>query len=395
MEAIIPRFFKAPKESFFLFGPRGTGKSTWLGNVMKDALWIDLLEPDVFRSYSARPERLRELVLANKNKRVIVIDEIQKVPDLLSVVHALIEKKQGWQFILTGSSSRKLKRSGVNLLAGRVLKTTLHPFMAAELGKRFNLEKALKFGMLPLVVMASEPEKVLKTYSALYVREEVQMEGFVRNIGGFSRFLETVSFSNGAVLNISNVARECEIERKVVEGYVSILEDLLLSFRLPVFTKRAKRATAMHPKFYYFDAGVFRSLRPAGPLDSPEEIQGAALEGLVAQHLIAWNAYRGEKNKIYYWRTRAGVEVDFIAYGEEVFWAIEVKNTSRIRKENLNSLRAFKEEYPQCKTFLLYRGKERILREGVLCMPCEDFLMQLDPQKICPRSKDGMDFWTL
>jgi len=256
--------------------------------------------------------------------------------------------------------------------------------MAAEFGERFNLERALKFGMLPLVVMAPEPEKVLKAYSSLYVREEVQMEGLVRNIGGFSRFLEAVSFSNGAVLNISNVARECEIERKVVEGYVGILEDLLLSFRLPVFTKRAKRATVAHPKFYYFDAGVFRSLRPTGPLDRPEEIQGAALEGLVAQHLIAWNAYRGEKNKVYYWRTRAGVEVDFVVYGEEVFWAIEVKNSSRIRKEDVNSLRAFKEEYPQCKTFLLYRGKERILREGVLCIPCEDFLMQLVPKKLDP-----------
>ncbi|MFH1640667.1 MAG: ATP-binding protein [Candidatus Omnitrophota bacterium] len=380
MEAIIPRFFKLPKESFFLFGPRGTGKSTWLSTVMKDALWIDLLEPDIFRSYRARPERLRELVLANRDKRVIIVDEIQKVPDLLSVVHALVERKQGWQFILTGSSSRKLKRSGVNLLAGRVLKTTLHPFMAAELGKRFNLERALEFGMLPLVVMASEPEKVLKAYAALYVREEVQMEGLVRNIGGFSRFLEAASFSNGAVLSISNVARECEIERKVVEGYISILEDLLLSFRLPVFTKRAKRATVTHPKFYYFDTGVFRSLRPTGPLDRPEEIQGAALEGLVAQHLIAWNAYRGEKNKLYYWRTKAGTEVDFIVYGEEAFWAIEVKNASRVRKGDVNSLRAFKEEYPQCKAFLLYRGKERILREGVLCMPCKDFLMKLDPK---------------
>ena len=381
METIIPRFFKPPKESFFLFGPRGTGKSTWLRAIMKGALWIDLLEPDVFRSYSARPERLRELVLANRHKRVIVVDEIQKVPDLLSVVHALIERKQGWQFILTGSSSRKLKRSGVDLLAGRVLKLTLHPFMAAELGKKFNLGKALKFGMLPLAITASDPEKVLKAYAALYVREEVQMEGLVRNISGFSRFLEAVSFSSGAVLNISNVARDCEIERKVVEGYISILEDLLLSFRLPVFTKRAKRATAAHPKFYYFDAGVFRSLRPTGPLDRPEEIEGAVLEGLVAQHLISWNAYRGEKNKLYYWRTRSAAEVDFIVYGEEVFWAIEVKNASRIRKGDLNSLRAFQEEYPRCKTFLLYRGKERILREGVLCMPCEDFLMRLNPRE--------------
>ena len=149
MESVIPRFFKAPKGSFFMFGPRGAGKSTWLRTVMKNALWVDLLDPEVFRSYSARPERLRELILGNRDKRIIVIDEIQKVPELLSVIHMLIEKKQGWQFILTGSSSRKLKRTGVDLLAGRVLRLTLHPFMAAELGKKFNFEKGLKFGLLP------------------------------------------------------------------------------------------------------------------------------------------------------------------------------------------------------------------------------------------------------
>ncbi|MBU2437107.1 MAG: AAA family ATPase [Candidatus Omnitrophica bacterium] len=379
-ESIIPRVFKAPRESFFLFGPRGTGKSTWLRATMKDAIWIDLLEPDIFRYYSARPERLRELVLANKDKRIVVVDEVQKVPDLLSVIHGLIERKGGWQFILTGSSSRKLKRSGVDLLAGRVLKHTLHPFMAVEIGKKFNLKSALKYGMLPLVMAASEPEEVLRAYAALYVREEVQMEGLVRNISGFSRFLETISFSHGAVLNVSNVARDCEIERKVVEGYIGILEDLLLSFRLPVFTKRAKRATANHPKFYYFDTGVFRSLRLTGPLDRPEEIEGSALEGLVAQHLVSWNAYRGEKNKIYYWRTRSGVEVDLIVYGEEVFWAIEVKSTSRVRKEDLDSLRAFKEDFPQCNAFLLYRGKERLLRDEILCIPCEEFLRKLNPQ---------------
>lgn len=182
------------------------------------------------------------------------------------------------------------------------------------------------------------------------------------------------------MLNVSNVARDCEIERKVVEGYIGILEDLLLSFRLPVFTKRAKRATANHPKFYYFDTGVFRSLRLTGPLDRPEEIEGSALEGLVAQHLVSWNAYRGEKNKIYYWRTRSGVEVDLIVYGEEVFWAIEVKSTSRVRKEDLDSLRAFKEDFPQCNAFLLYRGKERLLRDEILCIPCEEFLRKLNPQ---------------
>jgi len=381
MEELIPRYFKAPRESFFLFGPRGTGKSTWLHNQYPKALFIDLLEPDIFRSYNARPERLREIIDAHPDKKNVIVDEIQKVPELLSVIHAIIEEKRGLQFILTGSSSRKLKRTGVDLLAGRVLKLSLHPFMASEMGEKFNLRSALQNGLVPLVIASPDPEKVLKSYAALYVREEVQMEGLVRNIGNFSRFLEAVSFSHGSILSISNVARECEVERKTVEGYLSILEDLLLSFRIPVFTKRAKRATVVHPKFYYFDVGVFRSLRSTGPLDRPEEIEGGALEGLVAQHLIAWNAYRGEPNKIYYWRTRAGSEVDFVIYGKDVFWAIEVKNTSRIRPKDLSPLRSFKEEYSESKPFFLYRGKERIIRNNIRCMPCEEFLLNLNPER--------------
>lgn len=378
MEKLISRLFKAPKQSFFLFGPRGTGKSTLLKQIYPNALWIDLLEPDVFRSYSSRPERLKEIIFAYPKKKVIVIDEIQKIPELLNVVHSLIEKKINKQFILTGSSSRKLKRTGVNLLAGRLLKKTLHPFVALELDKKFNIKNALTTGLLPLVITANKPSDVVKSYVALYVREEVQMEGLVRNIGNFSRFLEAISFSHGSALNTSNVARECEVERKTVEGYITILEDLLLAYRVPVFAKRAKRAIIAHSKFYYFDAGVFRSLRPSGQLDKPEEINGPALEGLVFQHLMAWNSYQGEKNKIYFWRTQSGSEVDFIVYGEKVFWAIEVKNSDKVRPEDLRSIKTFKADYPESKAYFLYQGKERIKKDGILCLPCEEFLLNLN-----------------
>jgi len=385
VESIIPRSFTPPKQSFFLFGPRGTGKSTWLKENTPDAVWIDLLEAEEFRSYSARPERLKELVLAANGKKTVVIDEIQKVPALLSVVHSLIESKIALRFILTGSSSRKLKKTGADLLAGRVIKQALHPFMAAELGRKFDLGSALKQGLLPLVYSAPDPGAVLRTYASLYVREEVQAEGLVRNIGNFSRFLEAVSFSHGQTFNTSNVARECEVERKVVESYIAILEDLLLAFRVPVFSKKAKREVIKHSKFYYFDAGVYRSLRPCGPLDRPEEIEGAALEGLVAQHLLAWSSYRQEKNNVYFWRTKSGSEVDFVVYGEEVFWAIEVKNTAKIRPEDLRSLKSFISEYSQCKAFLLYRGKKRLMIDNVLCVPCDEFLLSLDPAgtKLC------------
>lgn len=376
----ISRFFKDPRASFFLFGPRGTGKSTWAQARYPNALRIDLLDPVALRAYSAKPERLREAILAHPRLRTAVIDEVQKLPALLGVVHQLIEEKQNVQFVLTGSSARKLKRAGTDMLAGRAMIRTLHPFMAAELGNRFQLEEALKTGLLPLVLNSQNPGDVLQAYAALYLREEVQMEGLVRNIGNFSRFLEMSSFSHASVLNISNLSRECEVERKVVESYVGILEDLLLAYRLPVFAKRAKREVIRHPKFYFFDAGVFRSIRPSGPLDRAEEIEGAALEGLVAQHLRAWIAYGGrEHTGLYFWRSRLGVEVDFVIYGPDGIYAFEVKNTGRIRPQDLRSLKAFQEDYPGSKTLLLYRGKERLKQQNVLCIPCEEFLRRLQP----------------
>ena len=377
----ITRFFTPPVENFFLFGPRGTGKSTFMKHRFPDACYFDLLDPEMVRSFSARPERLAEVVRGQGGQKCFVIDEIQKVPELLSVIHQLIEEKQGYTFVLTGSSERKLKRTGVDMLGGRALLRTMHPFLASELGERFRLEEALQRGLLPLVYSSANPEDVLRSYAALYLREEVQMEGLVRNVGNFSRFLEAISFSHASILNLSNVARECTVERKVVEGYTEILEDILLGFRLPVFTRRAKRELAAHPKFYLFDTGVFRSLRPRGPLDIPEEMEGQALEGLVAQHLRGWLAYSQEKSDLYFWRTRSGVEVDFVVYGPPGLWALEVKNTATIRPADLRSLKSFRDEYPESRAIFLYRGRERILREGILCLPCGDFLIHLLPGK--------------
>jgi predicted AAA+ superfamily ATPase len=334
---------------------------------------IDLLQPDVYREMSARPERLRELVRGSPRQHTVVVDEVQRVPELLNVVHALIEQPEQRQFVLTGSSARKLRRGGVDLLAGRALYHTLHPFMAAELPD-FQLQAALDRGLLPLVVAATQPDEVLRAYAALYLQEEVQFEGWARNVGHFARFLETVSFSHAAVLNISNVARECQIERKTVAGYLEVLEDLLLSFRLPVFTRRAQRQTSIHPKFYLFDAGVYRSLRPRGPLDQASEIDGCAFEGLVAQHLRAWIAYARRECGLYFWRTRSGVEVDFIIYGEDSFWAIEVKNTARVRSQDLQALKSFMADYPECEPVYLYRGAECLQVDGIWCVPGEEFL---------------------
>jgi len=384
MESYIPRFFRVPDQSFFLFGPRGTGKSTYLRKHFPDALWIDLLKPDIYRTYATRPERIIELAHGNPDKKIVVIDEVQKVPELLSAIHSLIEEKTNRIFILTGSSARKLKRKGIDLLAGRVLLKTLHPFLLSELTVRIPFSDVLQFGMLPIVVNSANRREVLDTYIALYVREEVQYEGLVRNIGNFSRFLEIISFSQGSVLNISNIAREAQIERKVVESYIQILEDILIGFRLPVFSKKAKRALVSHPKFYFFDVGLYTALRPKGPLDRPEEIGGAALEGLVLQQLRAWNAYKGLPYQLFYWRSRSGVEVDFILYGELGIYAIEIKNTAQVRVEDLKPLMAFKEDYPQSLCIFLYRGHEKLKKNNVLCIPCETFLSQLHPEKELP-----------
>lgn len=375
---LIHRGLPPARESFFLFGPRGTGKSTYLRNTFPKAVFIDFLDPETFRSFSAKPEKIRELVLGNAPKKQFILDEIQKIPEVLDVIHQLIESKQGYQFLMTGSSSRKLKRTGIDLLAGRAVVYKMHPFSPSELGENFSLKSALDKGLLPLVFSSSQPDEVLRSYIGLYMKEEILAEGLVRNIGNFSRFLETVSFSHGSILNTSNVARESGVERKTVEGYLSVLEDLLLSFYVPVFTKKAKRDLIAHKKFYFFDTGVYVSLRPQGILDAPEEMRGPRLEGLVAQILRAHLDYFHKDAKLYFWRTRSGLEVDFIIYGKKLFTAIEIKNSKNIRREDLKGLEAFLEDYPQAWAMFLYKGKDRLQKGKILCLPVEDFLKSID-----------------
>ena len=377
---VIPRFFRPPAGSFFLFGPRGVGKTTWFRANAPDALVLDLLVGSRYRELSSHPERLRDLVVASAT-RDIVIDEIQRVPELLHSVHELIEADRSRRFILTGSSARKLRARGVNLLGGRAANRTLHPFLAAELGDAFDLPTALRYGLLPVVVSATDPAAALDGYVSLYVDEEVRAEGLIRDPGRFARFLEAMSFSHGAVLNLSAVAREAEARRPTVQGHLEILEDLLLAFRVPVFTKRARRRLASHPRFFFFDCGLYRALRRSGPFDRPREIEGAALEGLVAQHLRAWAAYGDGGARLFTWRTRSGAEVNFVIYGPDEFAAIEVKNSRRVRPEDLRGQHSFGDEYPEAMRLLLYRGQDRLLMGDVLCLPVADFLRRLRPDR--------------
>jgi len=379
---LAKRFFQHSAKNFFLFGPRGTGKSTLLKALYPDALIIDLLDPHLYREYLARPERFKNIVAANPAKKIFVIDEVQKVPDLLSIVHQLIEEKKSWQFILTGSSARKLKRTGVDLLGGRAQLKHLHPFMAAEIPEQFNFEKHLKIGMLPIITQSSDPINDLKAYIALYMREEVLQEGLIRKVDQFSQFLEAISFSQASQINYSNIARECHISKSTVENYVQILEDLLLSFRIPIFTKKATRHLSAHPKFYFFDAGVFQAIRPKGPLDNSEFIAGHAIETLIAEHLRAWLDYSTKDGKLYFWRTKSGLEVDFIIYGEIGFYAIEIKKSHNITQRDLRGLIEFKKDYPECTPYLIYGGTEKICINNIICIPITEFLLNLKPGEL-------------
>jgi len=366
------RSIKFPKDkSFFLLGPRGTGKTTWLQNTFPDAIYINLLQAKNFNKLLVNPDSLSEYI-PGEFPGWIILDEVQKVPELLDTVHYLIEEKK-LKFILTGSSARKLKRKGVNLLAGRALTYKMYPLTSSELGKDFSLHDALQWGTLPAVFQEKEKERFLESYVMTYLEEEVKQEGLVRNLGSFSRFLESASFSQGSTLSISEVARSCSITRRVAENYFSIANDLLIAHFLPAFTKRAKRELIRKDKFYFFDSGVYLTVKPKGPLDSPEEIDGYCLETLVLQELLAHNDYYHLGNKLYYWRSKQGHEVDFVVYGKSGITAIEVKRKGNVNQKDLKGLRMFLKDYPTAKASLFYGGNETRFIDNITIAPIQSF----------------------
>jgi predicted AAA+ superfamily ATPase len=373
---VYSRFITPPKaKSFFLFGPRGTGKTTWVKSAFPKAVYIDLLEAELFNDLTANPQRLSNFIPPHF-KDWVIVDEIQRIPDLLHEVHRLIETKK-YRFILTGSSPRKLKRKGPNLLAGRALTLSMHPLSVAELGGDFRLEHSLRYGQLPSVYTEADPQKYLEAYVRTYLEEEIRQEGLTRNLSAFARFLEAASFSQGSVLSISSVARECHVERKVVESYFSILEDLMIGYRVPIFSKKAKRRLAVHPKFYFFDVGVYRTLRPMGPLDAPEEVNGIALETLFLQELIALSSALDFGYRIFYWRTSNGKEVDFILYGPKGLLAFEIKRTSRITSAMFGGLKSFLTDYPMARAYFVYMGNRRMFEDKIEVIPVLEILKNL------------------
>ncbi len=373
---MIARHVTLPRGSCFLLGPRGTGKSTWIRSVLPDALWVDLLKESTFAELAGKADRL-EAMADGLGTTTVVIDEVQKLPALLDEVHRLIETRR-FRFVLTGSSARKLRRSGTNLLAGRARTLTMHPFTASELGRAFDLQHAIRYGLLPTVWAGDDHDEYLRSYVGTYLRQEVQQEALVRNIGSFSRFLEAASFSQAAVLNMQSIAADCGINRKTVENHFDLLEDLLLAVRLPVFRRKAARRLVVHPKFFFFDAGVYRALRPRGPLDTAADIDGAAIETVVLEALRAETANRGLGYELFYWRLQDGTEVDFVLYGERGLHALEVTRSSTFRERDLAGLRLFCSDYPAAKGHLFYGGTRSYrfgsievlpLGEGISALP--------------------------
>ena len=377
----VKRTIAPPKGHYFLLGPRGTGKSTWISHHYPNAIRIDLLLGEEERRYSTYPERIRDLAESLEEGSQLILDEIQRVPRLLPEIHALIEKKIKIQIIMTGSSTRKLRRSVSDLLGGRASMCVMGPFLASELGTEFSLKEALTTGLIPLIRHAENPSQALKDYLYLYLKQEVQAEGLVRQLGDFARFLEVASFSHGSLWSATDLSRESQVKRTTVDNYLHILEDLFLAFTLPVFTRRSKRKLIAHHKFYFFDTGVFRILRPQGILDSSAEIEGVALEGLVAQHLRFWVQSQAEPHTLSFWRTQSQLEVDFVIYGPRGFYAIEVKRSGILSPDDVKGLAAFKEEFPEAKCLILADCKRRDAYRGFPIIPVEEFLLNLSPEK--------------
>lgn len=364
-------------QSTFLFGPRGTGKSTYLHHHFPHSPYIDLLDDEIYTALLADPKKI-SVYIPSQCADFIIVDEIQKLPKLLDEVHRLIENKK-YRFILTGSSARKLRRSEVNLLGGRALTEKMFPLTVAELGEDFDLVHSLQFGHLPMAYTSAAPAKYLASFVKTFLEEEVKQEGLTRNLGAFSRFLQAASFSQAGLLSISDVARECSVERKVVENYFIILEDLLLAYRIPVFAKKAKRRLVQHAKFFYFDVGIYQAIRPKGPLDTPENIEGAALETLVFQEIAAMNSLLNLGYEIYFWRTSHKIEVDFVLYGPKGLVAVEIKRSRKFDHRDLSGLKAFLKDYPMAKAFFVYGGEQKQYAEGIEVWPVIDFLKQLQP----------------
>ena len=380
MMQTLPRLLKInlpSRQSTFLWGPRKTGKTTFLGAAFPDSLSYDLLRTDLFLELVKRPYLLREQLLAaptTQLKEPVIIDEVQKVPQLLDEIHWLIENK-GLGFILCGSSARKLKRGKANLLGGRAWRYEMHPLVSAEVAD-LNLLKALNRGMIPLHYMQEEYRKSLQAYVRDYLKEEVFAEGLTRNIPAFSRFFDAMGYSHGELTNYANIARDCGVDAKTVKEYYQILVDTLLGTMIEPYKKRQDRNVILRAgKFYLFDVGVAGAITHRQIPQEKGELFGKAIEHFILMELLAHRAYGELHYDVNFWRTKSGLEVDFILGQGEV--AIEVKGTSRVDNADLRPLKTFIQEYRPAKAFVVCNERSPRLHEDIRILPWRDFLKML------------------
>lgn len=375
----ISRQLAPPKRTFFLFGPRATGKSTWLKAQLPNSLHFDLLRSDVYFALSHSSTAFRERVLAQDPKSTwIIVDEVQRIPDLLNEVHSLIES-HGYQFALSGSSARKLKRGQANLLAGRALVKYMFPLIHAEYADLITLDEVLAFGTLPSIVTDKETRiEQLEAYVGTYLQEEIKAEALTRNVTAFGRFLEVAALTNGQITNLANLARDAGVPRATVSGYFEILIDTLLGNWLPAWTPRAKVKERAHPKFYFFDCGVVRAIQKLLREKVESAEGGILLETYLFHELKAHIAYAGTGGELFYWRTTNGAEIDFIWKRAGNVVAIEVKSTSEWKNEynaGFQSLLSSKVKIKAC--YGVYCGDEILQKSFGLVLPVAEFLKRL------------------
>ena len=373
---MINRIFQLNKEledSIFLFGARQTGKSTALRQQFPREIYIDLLNSEVRNRLERRPSLLYEMLKDKAEGTIVIIDEIPEVPTLLNEVHRLISEKN-LRFVLCGSSARKLKRKGTNTLGGRAYPVFFHPLVSAELPD-LDIDRAVNYGMIPSHYLAKNPERRLSAYIDVYLKEEIKEESLVRNLLAFQRFLEVAAISNGEILNNRNIAQECSVNASTVSSYFDILEDTLVGYRIPAYTKVVQRRLVQAPRFYFFDVGVANYLMHRSRLVRGTPEYGHAFEHLVIQELIAYMHYTHQDERISYWRTYAGTEVDVIIGDARI--AIEIKSVEEVLPKHLKGLKSFGEEHPNCRRIIVSHDIIPRRIGDIECIPVKDFFRRL------------------
>jgi predicted AAA+ superfamily ATPase len=359
------------KKSHFLFGPRGIGKTHLINSSLSDAFVIDLLHDDTYSRLLRRPSLIREII--PDSAKIVVVDEIQKIPALLDEIHHLIETQQT-RFLLTGSSARKLKRGAANLLGGRAWELSLFPFTTQELGEHFDLHRYLNFGGLPSVYFSEFPKDELRNYVKLYIKEEIQEASLVRRLDHFVRFLDVAAVQNGEELNFESIANDCGVPSRTVAGFFELMQDTLIGFEVPPFSKTKKRKAAKKAKFFLFDLGVAATLARRGNVEEGSELFGRAFEHFMAQEIRAAIAYNNADLPLQYWRSSDRFEVDFVV-GEEC--AVEIKATERVSNKHLVGIQALKEEQLLKHYIVVSRDPVERVSEGIQVLHWKTFLKKL------------------